>query len=538
VALMAVWAERLRIPLVILGGVALLAAVAWTLITGEFGVPPRILLVAGVLLIGIAVSIEPGEAADALKTRGARYGGNTLLAALVVVGILALVNFLSVRHSQRWDVTATGVFTLSDQTQKVLNNLPAPVHVTAFMNPDQATSAGAQSSAESVESLLRNYELRSGGKLTWEIIDPDAQPGLARQFNIRQYNTLVFQMGDKRQDVTGLNESGFTGALLKLAATSQPKVYFLTGHGERTLEGATPDSYSDVRRALLADNYLVEPLNLLTTGRVPDDAAVLVVTSPRNPLLAEEIQAINEYVDRAGHLYLLADPRSAESLQPLVERWGISLTNGFIVDLAPQLGQLNDPLAPFITRYTFHSITRDLMQDNLHLILVEATGINVGAPQPRPGVTVTKLAETSADRSYVKPLDATALEFVEGQDTRGPVAVAVAVEADAVGAPATPDAGTPGAERPKTRAVIVGDADFASNAVVLLPVAPWNRDFFLNAVNWLSGSEELASIRPRPPEQRQLFLTTAQRNLIFFSTVILMPLLALAAGLLMWWGRR
>jgi ABC-type uncharacterized transport system involved in gliding motility auxiliary subunit len=534
---MAVWAERLRIPLMLLGGVALLAAAAWTLITGEFGVPPRILLVAGVLLIGIAVSIEPGDAADALKTRGARYGGNALLAALVVVGILALVNFLSVRHSQRWDVTASGAFTLSDQTQKVLNNLPAPVHVTAFMNPEQAASSGAQSSAEGVESLLRNYELRSGGKLTWEIIDPDAQPGLARQFNIRQYNTVVFQMGDKRQDATGLTESGFTGSLLKLAATSQPKVYYLTGHGERNFDGATPDSYSEVRRALLADNYLVEPLNLLTTGRVPDDAAVLIVASPRNPLLPDEIQAINQYLDRAGHLYLLVDPRSAEDLRPLVERWGIDFSNGFVVDLALQLSQLADPLVPVVHRYTHHPITQDLMRDNLAVVLVEATSINVGAPQPRPGVTVTKLAETSPDRSYVKALDATTLEFVEGQDTRGPVALAVAVEADPTGAPPpSPEAGGAPAERPKTRAVIVSDSDFASNQV--LPIAPSNRDFFLNAVNWLSGSEELASIRPRPPEQRQLFLTTVQRNLVFFSTVILMPLLALAAGLLMWWGRR
>lgn len=83
---------------------------------------------------------------------------------------------------------------------------------------------------------------------------------------------------------------------------------------------------------------------------------------------------------------------------------------------------------------------------------------------------------------------------------------------------------------------MVGDSDFPTSNVLRLPVG--NRDFFLNAVNWLSGSEELASLRPKPPEQRTLFLSTAQRNTIFFSTVILIPLLALLAGGLVWWSRR
>jgi ABC-type uncharacterized transport system involved in gliding motility auxiliary subunit len=65
-----------------------------------------------------------------------------------------------------------------------------------------------------------------------------------------------------------------------------------------------------------------------------------------------------------------------------------------------------------------------------------------------------------------------------------------------------------------------------------------NRDFFMNSVGWLAGSDDLAAIRPKPPEQRPLFLGTAQRNTIIFGTVILIPLLVLVAGGLVWWGRR
>src|SRR5215211_3316755 len=103
---MVAWFERIRFPVLILGIIALAAAAVWTLIVGVFDTPQRVLLVVGVLLVGIYVAIEPGEVAGALGSRGAQRSGNTLLVALVFLGILGLLNFLSIRHSQRWDTTA------------------------------------------------------------------------------------------------------------------------------------------------------------------------------------------------------------------------------------------------------------------------------------------------------------------------------------------------------------------------------------------------------------------------------------------------
>ena len=528
--------ERIRFPVLIIGLIALAAAAVWYFIQGYFDTPQRILLVVGVLLVGIYVAIEPGEVAGALGSRGARYGGNALLVVVVFLGILGLLNFLSIRHSQRWDVTASGVNTLSDQTQKVLDGLPAPVHVTAFLIPDdQGTTA--------VENLLRNYEASSGGKLTWETVDPATNLGMAQQYGIRAYKTIVFQMGEKRQDSTGLTESDFTSALIKLTASAQPKVYFLTGHGEKNPDAQTQDSYSQMKRNLTTENYQVETLNLLTQPSVPTDAAVLVIAGPRQPLGPDEVRAINEYLDRAGHLFLMVDPRTAANAADIVQGWGITFSDGLVFDPASPFQR--DPRAPVVVRYGLHKVTESLARDSLPMVLVEATSIN--APQSQqPGVTITKLAETSGDRSFVKPVDAPGTDFVEGEDTRGPVTLAVAVEADAPNAP-TPggdqaSAATPTAAPPKAkaRAVIVGDSDFASNAIeaVTSMVGLNNRDFFMNSVGWLAGSDDLAAIRPKPPEQRPLFLGTAQRNTIIFGTMILLPLLILAAGGLVWWGRR
>ena len=65
-----------------------------------------------------------------------------------------------------------------------------------------------------------------------------------------------------------------------------------------------------------------------------------------------------------------------------------------------------------------------------------------------------------------------------------------------------------------------------------------NRDLFLNTMNWLSSDEDLISIRPKDPEDRRLSLTARQMALVFYASVLAIPLLVIAAGFGVWWRRR
>jgi ABC-type uncharacterized transport system involved in gliding motility auxiliary subunit len=65
-----------------------------------------------------------------------------------------------------------------------------------------------------------------------------------------------------------------------------------------------------------------------------------------------------------------------------------------------------------------------------------------------------------------------------------------------------------------------------------------NRDLFLNMMNWLSSDEDLISIRPKEPEDRRINMTRNQMAMVFYSSVIVIPLLIVGAGVGVWWRRR
>ncbi|MDP2953275.1 MAG: Gldg family protein, partial [Chloroflexota bacterium] len=190
----------------------------------------------------------------AILGRRGKYGTNTVVMVLVFVGILVLLNFIAMQNRQRFDVTALGHFTLTPQTVRVLKELNAPVKVTAFFVPGDP-------SGDKASSLLTEYTFQTQ-LFTFGFVDPEANPGMARQYNIKSYGAMVFESGTNRRSVFDVDEQVFSGAILEVAGVKQKKIYFLTGHDERDLALTTGDGYSQVREGLIKDLYQVGIWNL------------------------------------------------------------------------------------------------------------------------------------------------------------------------------------------------------------------------------------------------------------------------------------
>ena len=145
------------------------------------------------------------------------------------------------------------------------------------------------------------------------------------------------------------------------------------------------------------------------------------------------------------------------------------------------------------------------------------------------GFQVTPLVRTSAEGWGESNLN----ELLMGQpvtldevDAAGPVPVAVAVEAVA----------EPGADASDgLRLVVLGDSEFFSDGEI---GNAGNFTLAMNAVNWLAARDASIGIPPRDMSRSNLYLAEAELRTIFVFVTVVMPVAAIAMGVLVWRRRR
>src|SRR6266536_1300552 len=284
------------------------------------------------------------------------FSTDTLRVPLIGLGIVALsarvITVLGSRYETKLDLTANQQYTLSDQSIKVAQAVPEPVKVTAWLQ-------ASDSRRQDFQTLMNDYASRSGGKITSEIIDPDVRAADARAAGITATGTIVYEMAGKKQESTGTTEKDVSTALVKLERP-QKKVYFTTGHGERSLDGFGPTDYGTIKAALERDNFTTAPLNLLTARTVPDDAAEVVIGGPTNPFLAEEKDALKAYMDGGGKVIAIIGPNSKTDINDLLQPYQVSFAGNVVID--PVMSAPQDPRIIAVNSYASHAITKDLAQ--------------------------------------------------------------------------------------------------------------------------------------------------------------------------------
>lgn len=516
--------EALKAPALALGALLILGGLGAYLVNG-FDTATRVLLAVGILLFGVFVAIDPEGVWQRMTTRSALLGGNTLLLAAIVIGILGLLNVVAQNRNQRWDLTSNKQFSLSDQTLQIVRDLPEPVRATAFYEEDDTRR-------QDIQDLLREYGTRSGGKFSYELVDPVKEPARAQAAGIKELGTTVLQMGDRTQLVTGSREADVTSGLVRLTNPNQKKIYFTIGHGERRIDASARNSYSQLKTGLEADNFAVDALQIEGIDKVPDDASAVIIANPTSPFGEQAVQTLKTYLDQGGSIMFLAEPKLQQNQTPvnlneLWGQWGVEIQITPVVEGNPQFVLLREPLAPVVAKFPNHRMTEGL---NL-TYFPTVTWLQIATDKAN-GATVTPLLQTT-DRSWAET-NPTQIQFEEGTDPKGPLTIGVAIEANAPNAPPSEDPANP----KKARVVIFGDADFVDNEMQQVPVPSNNRDLFLNGANWMAESEQLIAIRPKEQTQRNLFLTAAQSNLVLFSSTIFLPLIVLAIGGFVWWSRR
>ncbi len=505
------------VVILLLGAAAVTLFIPWLI---RFRVA---LLIAAAVLFVVTVALNWREGASILGRRGTRYGASAALLIVIALGVAVLANAVSLRYNARWDLTENKRHSLSPQTVKLLKALKSPVEVIGFFRSDTPGKRTA-------EDLLKQYAQASDGKFTYRVEDPDRSPGLARRYGVETYGTLVMQSGEKSEKVLDAEEERLTNALVKVTRPGNPIVYFVKGHGERDISSSERTGMSQAKEQLEKANYTVKDLELARTGKVPPDAAVVIVPGPRTDLLPPELTAIDDYLAQGGHVLLMADPLQADGLAKYVAKYGVTLGQDLVVEPSP-IGRLLGvgPEVPLVMQYEQHPITKDMAKVMTGFPLTRSVS---PAKTPPKGMTVTPLAKTSADSWGETNLDGLRRGQAasrDDKDTPGPVPVLLAVTIEPT--PALKVAGQAEADdskKPKGRLVVLGTSTFASNQALGFQ---GNRDLFLNIVAWLAGQEDEIAVRPKDPRQNPIFATEAQKNAILWLSIVVLPGAVMVCGI-------
>jgi ABC-type uncharacterized transport system involved in gliding motility auxiliary subunit len=428
------------------------------------------------------------------------------------------------------------VNTLSPQTLKVLKQLKGPVTAYAFFKDDQAGRFQA-------EDELAKYAYASR-LFSYRFVNPDAEPGLAKAMKVRNYGTVVLAGGGREEQVQLPEEQELTNALIRLGKKGKKRVYFLTGHGEPSLDGVGKEDFSALRKALEAANYEVKSLMLVTSSQVPPDAAVVIMAGPRKPLLPPEIERLSAYWKAGGSILLLLDPGSDGGLKAWLKTKGVLLGDDLVIDQASRLAGLS-PLAPLASEYGFHDITK--MMSGTFCFFPQARSVSLQTTLP-PGIKGEELVKTGPDswgtdyhgflawyqaqmdklKQSGGPQEAIELK-PKPDDHKGPLSLGAALSQ---APPAGPDRT---AAQTGSRLVVFGDSDFANNQFLDLA---GNHDLALNSVTWLAADDDLVAIRAKTRKNQPLLLQPVQERLLFWVPLVVWPLLLALVGVVVIIRRR
>lgn len=474
--------------------------------------------VAGLLALIAYLSSGLDNLRDFLGQRSTRYGTSTILASLFFIGILAAANYLSTRYHHRFDLTESSVYSLSPQSAQVVKNLEKKLTLEAFVE------GGAN---PELRDILENFGYASPN-VSFEMIDPDRRPELAERYGISAYNTVRVSYGDQSTNVTQPTEESLTNAIIKLTRARQETVCVVEGHAEPDIDDAeNARALSQAKSALENEHYQVKKILLATLEKVPEDCSVVLVAGPARPYQEHELSALDSYLRGGGRaLFLLAPQRAAEFVD-FLKPWGVQVGNDIVVDqvlrlfAGPALG-----ITPLVDTYDpAHEITRDLKGRTIFPMTRSVTA----AAGEKAGLQVIEIVKTSPSSWAETDLDGLferQQATLDPDDRRGPVAVAVAVEADLK---------SMGGKEGKARLVVFGSAEFADNQH--LEGTYFNRDLFLNAVGWLVGESDLLSIRARSIRASRVNFSQEEGTIIFYLSVLVVPQLLLILGLIVWWRR-
>jgi len=451
-----------------------------------------------------------------LQLKNIAYSLLLLTAAIALYLLIAL-------YPAHWDATQNSSNSLSPSSVDTLKQLHGVVNITMYANSKDAELGDIELLVRDFIGLYQRYK----SDITLTFVDPVKNADAMRKAQIRANREMVIEYGGRSEHLTLLNEQSVTSALVRLAHTTNQKLMYVDGHGERKLDGIANHDLGDFGKKLQTNGFHLASLNLALAQDVPGNGSVLVITQPQIDLLPGEVDKLLRYVDGGGNLLWLLDAEPLHGLERLAAKLGILLTPGIVTD--PDAQKMNAPNNWTLgASYPPHPITRNF---NLITAFPYARALgredNSGNADSENGskniAWQRSILVEAASNGWVSRTSSIPkkLHFDKNRDIPGPFSLAIALQRTV--------------NEREQRIVVVGSGSFLANAY---SGNGGNLDLGINMVNWLTHEEHLITTQPRATLDSAITLSKTLLSVISIGFVIVVPLLLIVIGGALWWRRR
>ena len=468
---------------------------------------------------------------DSFRTKQVKYGGYAVIITLAVIIGLILLNLIVGQLPLQIDLTDGGLYSLTDQTLQVIDQIDSPVVFYGFW----------RSGDENIQLMeVINLYLNRSRSIRLETLDPERNPNRVLRYDRDNqgipYGTLVvegargfrvirpmdmydfFQNQGGGQTLSGLSmERRITSALLFVAQGHTPVIYEITGHMQFTM--AELGMMDMIER----ENFELRSINLVQSD-IPPDASSLILNSPRMDITRAEADKLLDYLEKGGRMLILADYRIGElsMLNEVLSSYGMRFDYGFLIENNNTYTAGTPVLV--IPDFMEHDITNPFIEQRMPVLLPLSMGISETGTRRR-SVELLPLFSSSRNSFLRTNIEEETFSQISS-DIPGPIVLGMTAT--------DPYWVDPNRPQPQTRIVAIGNASFVEFA----HVNPGNSDLLLNSITWLEDRPEALSVRSKSMFLLPLSINDFQVIVYGVIFVIIIPIGFFIYGFIIWLKRR
>ncbi len=381
-----------------------------------------------------------------------KYGTTSVIDVFLIVGILVLVNILSIGSFKRVDLTENREYTISQSTKKILSELDDIVNVKVFMStelPPEFLALDRQ-----IRDMMEEFNAYANSNFRLKFVDPKEEPKYRQEAEMAEipeasfkvvkedqvqimkaYLGILIEHENKTESIPFVGgvdtlEYDLMSRIVKVLQKEHdlPTIGILQGHGEPGTQQAnqqaqTPSGEMALFVEAMREQFKAMDVKLDDRDKVPSTVSTLVVVNPGS-IPDYQLWAIDQFVMGGGKLICMINgmegienlnepPKKFNNgLSDILAHWGVKINNDMVLDMNCETAQFRTGTYSMIQKqYPFWiRIKKDNFNaDNLITSTLESATFHWPSSMEilkdkLDGITVTELVKSS-DKSWIMNKD-------------------------------------------------------------------------------------------------------------------------------------